>query len=78
MTVACREAPTANGSDWTIPDDALLLLVVLNRREIFACERKVQSRRTFVSVCSPERTFFTLKFGKLLVGCSREMLAGRF
>ena len=40
---------------------------------MFASEREVQSRRTFVSVCSPERTFFALKFGEFLV----EMLAGR-
>jgi hypothetical protein len=58
-------------------DDALLLLVVLNRREIFASERKVQSRRTFVSVCSPERPFFALKFGEFLVGSAHEMVARR-
>jgi hypothetical protein len=57
--------------------DALLLLIVRGRWQIFASERKVHSRRAFVSLCSPERTFFTLKFVKLFVGCSREMLARR-
>jgi hypothetical protein len=40
--------PTVSGA-W--PTDALLRLVVLDRWQIFASERKVQSRRTFVSVC---------------------------
>jgi hypothetical protein len=57
---------------------APLLLLVLKSWQIFASESKVQSRRTFVSICSPERTFFALKFVELLVDCSREMLAGRF
>jgi hypothetical protein len=58
-----------------VADDALVLLVILNRWQISASERKVQLRRTFVLVCSPKRTFFTLKFGELLVGCSHEMLS---
>jgi hypothetical protein len=58
-------------------DYALLWLVVLSGWQIFASERKMQSRRTLVSLCSPERTFFTLKFVELFVGCSREMLARR-
>jgi hypothetical protein len=69
----------------------MLLLVVFNRWQIFgippvrsppdaydfASERKVQSRRTLVSLCSPERSFFTLKFGESFVSGSRKMLAGR-
>ena len=57
--------------------DALLLLIVRGRWQIFASERKVQSRRTLVSLCSPERSFFTLKFGESFVSGSRKMLAGR-
>jgi len=54
----------------------LLLLVVL-RWQIFASERESQARRTFVSVCLPEHTFFALKFGELLVGSAHEMFARR-
>jgi hypothetical protein len=57
--------------------DTLLQFVFLKRRQMFASEGEVQSRCTFVSVCSPERTFFALKFGKFLIDCAHEMFARR-
>jgi hypothetical protein len=56
-------------------NDELLQLVFLNRWQIFASERESQTRRTFVSVRSPEHMFFALKFGELLVDSAHEMLA---
>jgi hypothetical protein len=61
---------------WARVDDALPL-VVFNRWLVVASERETQARGAFVSVCSPERTFFALKFGEFLVGSAREMFARR-
>ena len=55
-------------------DDALRL-VVFNRWQIFASERESQTCRTLVSFRSPERTFFALKFGELLVDSAHEVFA---
>lgn len=55
--------------------EALLLLVVLSRWQIFASERESQTCRTLVSFRSPERTFFALKFGELLVDSAHEVFA---
>jgi hypothetical protein len=53
----------------------LLQLVVLNTRQIFAGERKVQSRRAFISICSLERTLFAFKLGQFIFDGAHEMLA---
>jgi hypothetical protein len=53
----------------------LLRVVVLNGWQIFVSERELQARRTFVSFRSPDRTFFALKFGELLVDSAHEMFA---